>query len=390
MLKPLQRNKDIVLLSGDKDSPVVVLDKACYNEKINRLINDDISKGVYVIEENDNIFTELKSFQNFIYWNFKKHKKYKEMKPTSSQPARLFATAKTHKFTDIKQTSINDLKLRPIIDQTGTHLYDCSKIIAQYLQPLGINEYTISDTLSFPDILRENTLDSNEEYVSYDVDSLFTSILLGETIDFILDEIYVRKKLEPFCEKSVFKKLSNKLCKGCTFLADGKLIRQVDGCPMSGPISLVLSNIFCVKMEFDVVKPLKPKLYKRYVDYIYSKRIKNQPDKLFEKLNNYHPNIKLTIEVNPSKFLDTEIMVKNGILEISVVVKECKIPNHWSSAVPKKYQRNAILGDLHRANKISSNFELEKQRIKKNISALISRTISFSLLLILISKNANR
>ena len=35
-------------------------------------------------------------------------------------------------------------------------------------------------------------LDSNEEYVSYDVDLLFTSIPLGETIGFILDEIYVR------------------------------------------------------------------------------------------------------------------------------------------------------------------------------------------------------
>ena len=215
------------------------------------------------------------------------------------------------------------------------------------------NQYTISDTLSFPDILRENPLDSNEEYVSYNVDSLFISILLGETIDFILDEIYVRKKLEPFCKKSVFKKLLNKLCKGCTFLADGKLIRQVDGCPMGGPISVVLSNIFCVKMEFDVVQPLKPKLYKRYVE-LFSKRIKNQPDKLFEKLNNYHPNIKLTIKVNPSKFLDTEIMIKSGITETAVVVKESKIPNHWSSADPKKYKRNAILGDLHRANKISS------------------------------------
>ena len=266
--------------------------KSCYNEKINRLINDDISKGVYVIEENDNTLTELKSLQNFIYRNFKKHEKYKEMRPTSSQPARLFATAKTHKFTDIKQININDLELRPIIDQTGTHLYDCSKIIAQYLQPLAIYEYTISDTLSFLDILRENPLDSNEEYVSYDVDSLFTSIPLGETIDFVLDEIYVPKKLEPFCKKSVFKKLLNKLFKGCTFLADGKLIRQVDGCPMGGPISVVLSNIFCVKMEFDVVKPFRPKLYKRYVDDIYSKRIKNQPHQLFEKLNNYHLNIK--------------------------------------------------------------------------------------------------
>ena len=63
---------------------------------------------------------------------------------------------------------------------------------------------------------------------------------------------------------------------------------------MGGPISVFLSNIFCVKMEFDVATPLKPKLYKHYVNDIYSKQIKNQPDKFFEKLNNYHPNIKLT------------------------------------------------------------------------------------------------
>ena len=73
----------------------------------------------------------------------------------------------------------------------------------------------------------------------------------------------------------------------------------------------------------------------------------------------------MTIEVNPSKFVDTEIMIKNGIIETSVAIKESKILNHWLSAVPKKYKRNAILGDLHRAHKISSNFELEKQRIKK-------------------------
>ena len=84
------------------------------------------------------------------------------------------------------------------------------------------------------------------------------------------------------------------MCTGCTFLADGRLIRQIDGCPMRGPISVVHTNIICVKIEFDVVKPLKPKPYKRYVDDIYSKRIKNQPDKLFEKWNNYRPNRGLT------------------------------------------------------------------------------------------------
>ena len=41
---------------------------------------------------------------------------------------------------------------------------------------LAINKYMTSDTLYFPDILQENPFHSNEEYVSYDVDSLFTSI----------------------------------------------------------------------------------------------------------------------------------------------------------------------------------------------------------------------
>ena len=34
------------------------------------------------------------------------------MRPTSSQPARPFATAKTHKFIDLKQINLYDFKLR--------------------------------------------------------------------------------------------------------------------------------------------------------------------------------------------------------------------------------------------------------------------------------------
>ena len=94
----------------------------CYKEKINRLIYDGISKVLHVIEEKDNALAELILYDNFLYRNFKKHKKYKEMRPTSNQPATDFATARTHKSTDIKQTNINDLKVRPIIDQTDTHL----------------------------------------------------------------------------------------------------------------------------------------------------------------------------------------------------------------------------------------------------------------------------
>ena len=39
-------------------------------------------------------------------------------------------------------------------------------------------------------------------------------------------------------------------------------------------------------------------------------------------------------------------------------------PVHWSSKVPFRYKKNAINGELHRAKKISSNFQSEIARIK--------------------------
>ena len=54
------------------------MDKWLYKEKNNRIINDGISKGVYVVKENDNTLAELKSLQIFIYRNLKKHENYKK------------------------------------------------------------------------------------------------------------------------------------------------------------------------------------------------------------------------------------------------------------------------------------------------------------------------
>lgn len=48
------------------------------------------------------------------------------------------------------------------------------------------------------------------------------------------------------------------------FLAKYRLIKQVDGCPVCGPILVVFvfSDIFIGKMENVVVTPMKPIFYK--------------------------------------------------------------------------------------------------------------------------------
>ena len=173
--------------------------------------------------------------------------------------------------------------------------------------------------------MKNSNNDESYEDVSYGVKFLFTSIF-QETIDHNLQRIYVRKEIKPFCEKSIFKKVS--------------------------------------KMEEDVA-PMKPHFYKRYVDYTYIRRKKNEPDSLFEKLNSYLSNVKYTIEKNPTKFLDTEIIRHGCEMKTKACNNSKKLLVHWSSKIPTRYKRNVITGELHRAKRIANDFNFEVKRITK-------------------------
>ena len=47
--------------------------------------------------------------------------------------------------------------------------------------------------------------------------------------------------MKPFCKRSIFTKLLQKLTQECVFPSNNRLIKQVDGCPMGGLISVKLS-----------------------------------------------------------------------------------------------------------------------------------------------------
>ena len=128
---------------------------------------------------------------------------------------------------------------------------------------------------------------------------------------------------------------------------------------MCGPISVTLSDIHMIRMETDVATSIRPISYKRYVDNIYNWRQKYTCDVLYDAIKNYHPKIKLTIETNPQRVLDTEITHINGAIEISVHRKKTKLPIPWTSNIPKRYKRNSIKTEMYRAKRISSNFTRE-------------------------------
>ena len=122
LLNRLRKNENIVLLSDDKESCMVILNKTDYVNKVNPMINEGISKDKYV-ETVNSTHKDLKHFQDFLYRRFYETKYYDGMRLISNKTTRFFATAKTHKSNTTENINVKDLKLRLIIDQTRTYIY---------------------------------------------------------------------------------------------------------------------------------------------------------------------------------------------------------------------------------------------------------------------------
>ena len=79
---------------------------------------------------------------------------------------------------------------------------------------------------------------------------------------------------------------------------------------------------------------------------MYAKKEDNL-DSLFEKLKSFYPNIKLTIEKNPTKFLYNEVIRRGCEAKRRLYNKPKKLSVNWSSKVLTRYKRNAIKGELY-------------------------------------------
>ena len=70
------------MVSRDKESFVVLIDKTDYHDKLQKMVDDGIKNGIYKVAE-DNTIKDLKLFKSFLYRNFRKYELYEEMPPKS-------------------------------------------------------------------------------------------------------------------------------------------------------------------------------------------------------------------------------------------------------------------------------------------------------------------
>ena len=179
-LSKLRKNEDITVLKADKGNATVILDTDEYIQKMSILLSD---QKTYKIVDKDPTTKILKNTSDLI----KKHAKtlhldIKSLVPSCVKPPKLYGLPKIHK---------KDVPFRPIVSQIDTPTYKLAQHVAKVLSPLrGHTTSYVRDSYHFVSGLKDLKLANNETMVSFDVQSLFTSIPMKDCIKI------VKRKLE--------------------------------------------------------------------------------------------------------------------------------------------------------------------------------------------------
>lgn len=132
----------------------------------------------------------------------------------SNTTAKLYGTAKIDKFEDILNIAVNSLKFQSFNTQTGSCMYNVTQVFPNNLSlctqtTTYYNKYQQLSIVNSESITKSIRWD--EEYVSYDVESLFTNVPVNDTITYIMDKIYKNEKWPKICIRLIMKRFLEKL-----------------------------------------------------------------------------------------------------------------------------------------------------------------------------------
>ena len=130
---------------------------------------------------------------------------------------------------------------------TGSSHHELSKWLASLLEPVlkRFSTHCVRDSFTFADAI-QNSKDANNLFMcSFDISSLFTNVLLEETINICEDALYCDdSNAQPLISKAVFIELMKSVTFGVEFSFNDIMYKQTDGVAMGSPLGPALANIF--------------------------------------------------------------------------------------------------------------------------------------------------
>ena len=273
------------------------------------------------------------------------------------------------------------IPLRPINSCIGSPTYQVSRYLADLLKPLcSDSNYTVKNSRDFTEFIRTQTVQPDEEIVSLDVVSLFTSI----PVDLALEVIDHRLESNPSWQentnltKDQVVELTRYVLKNSYLSYEGTMYHQTFGCAMGSPVSAVIAELVMGYVEAKALSTfpgVSPRWWKRYVDDSNYCIKSNDLENFHRHLNSINQHIQFTIErvdLEDGKptisFLDTSsAILPNGNIEVQVFRKATHTNKYlaYESHQSAQHKRSVINTLMHRANTIPSNHTLKMDEMKR-------------------------
>ncbi len=331
------KSKDVYITRADKSNNVVILDRDTYddrvqnlinegpydvvdNDPINKLVNDvhkTINKHINVLIEliNPNFYDIARPHDEFTFSKLTKSVRY-TLKNRNPHVPILYCTTKLHK--------VPPDKMRPISSNIDAPCERIAKwLVCEFSKFPQPKSFSVKNGIEFVDRLKNVKVGRNEIMVSYDVESLYPSIPVDESVVLVRRWLKSCKVPEPYI--NMYFDLTELCMNQNYFLFRNKIYKQRYGTAMGNSLSSFIAEIFMANFETNASNDKRfPRVWIRYMDDIFAIMNKRKVDPTLSWLNSLKSTINFTKEEerdNKLPFLDILVINNNSTLEFDVYRK---------------------------------------------------------------------
>ncbi|XP_073435684.1 uncharacterized protein [Dendrobates tinctorius] len=359
-MNELIHDETIIIKRADKGGALVIMDKENYVAEIMRQIGD---QDVYRKLSQDPKFQIIRNIGNIVKPALEQGLIDKEifdflLHITPTTPI-LYTLLKVHK-------SMRDPPGRPIVAGTDSVLSHVGVYLDKILNPLAQRATSyVKDTTDFLLKVKELKVGESDWLVSFDVTSLYTSIVHKEGLE-VVKEALSRTNFTNQAIVMIMSLLELVLTKNYFMFGD-EYYEQIRGTAMGANMAPSYANLMMAALEqkFVYVLPHFPKVggWWRYIDDIFLTWTGSREElqEFFDFLNSINETIKFTMECSRVElnFLDVLIRKDGEKLDTELFCKKTDRNNllHYSSHHPQKMLDAIPYSQYLRAKRIVSRDE---------------------------------